>query len=92
MFYEAAPETFDWIDGADGINNYPTLYGIRVRIQDSVIFFQDSIPTTTNYTMENFNFNNIPDFTVSEKTTFRFELLGYCLIGNGAKQAIGQRR
>ena len=29
-FYEQAPETFDWINGDSGINNYPTKFGVRV--------------------------------------------------------------
>ncbi len=86
-FYEAAPETFDWINGADGINNYPTKYAIRVLVDGGVIYEEADINTSPNYTLESFDFSSIEAFQVSEKTNFDFELLPYCLIGNGADVA-----
>jgi len=83
-FFEKAPETYDWISGPSGINNYPTQYGIRVLKDGVEIFRQEGIATTTDWTLETFDFSNNPDFTVTGNSFFTIELLGYCVIGNGA--------
>jgi hypothetical protein len=83
-FYERAPEMFEWINGPTGPNNYPTLYGIRVLKDDVEIYRAADVPTTTDWTLESFDFLDIDEFTVDTTATFRFEFLGYCLIGNGA--------
>ena len=83
-FFENAPESFDWINGGEGENNYPTLYGIRVLIDSEVIYEQSGIPTEQSWNQEIFTFADIPEFIVSESTVFNFELLPYCAIGNGA--------
>jgi len=82
-FYEKAPIDYEWIGGLTGPNNYPTQYGIRVLANETEIFRQDGNPATTEWSLESYDFLDNPAFTVSEETTFRFELLGYCLIGNG---------
>ncbi|NNE15609.1 MAG: hypothetical protein HKN51_11570, partial [Saprospiraceae bacterium] len=81
-FFERAPETFQWIVGTTGLNNYPTQYGLRVLKNNQEIFSSADNVTTTDWTAETFNFATLPDFKVQEQTIFRFELLGYCLIGN----------
>jgi len=83
-FYEQAPIMYDWISGPSGINNYPTQYGIRVLKDGVEIFRQDGNATTIDWTLETFDFSNNPEFTVTNNTFFTIELLGYCLIGNGA--------
>ena len=80
-FHEAAPATFNWINGASGVNNYPTRYGIRILKDGVEIYKEDEIETTTDYTLETFDFTGNADFTVTESTVFSFELLGYCLVG-----------
>ena len=37
-FFENAPETFNWIDGPSGPNNYPTKYSIRILVDGTVVF------------------------------------------------------
>ncbi len=86
-FYEAAPVNFQWINGTSGPNNYPTLYGIRVLKNGAEVFRQEGIATTNTYSLENFDFTSNPEFTVTTATTFSFELLGYCLIGNNTAPA-----
>lgn len=81
-FYERAPEMYDWINGPGGPNNYPTTYGIRVLRDGQEIYREEDIPTTTDWTKETFSFIGNRDFIAREKTVFRFELLGYCLIGD----------
>ena len=78
-FWESAPERFKWIRGDSGPNNYPTLYGLRVLKNDSVVFVQKDIPTTNDWTEEIFIFDTISAFTISDSSHFRFELLPYCL-------------
>ena len=83
-FYEAAVDTFRWLAGAEGLNNYPTRYGVRVMKDGSEVFKMIDIPTTDTFTLETFDFSDLPAFKVSTTTTFNFELLPYCTVGNGA--------
>ncbi len=83
-FYQSAPQYFNWIDGSWGLNNLPRSYGIRVLVGNNVLYEQTGIPTTLDYTFQNFDFTDIPGFTVSETTVFTFELLAYCTVGNGS--------
>jgi len=83
-FFEKAPTTYEWINGASGTNDYPTRYGVRVLKDGVQIFDQSNIPTTTDWTLESFDFSGA-DFTVTGTSVFRFELLSYCLIGNGGE-------
>jgi len=86
-FFEQAPLTFNWIAGTSGPNNYPTLYGIRVLKNGVEIFSEESLPTSNDWTEQIFDFVDDIQFIVEEPTVFRFELLPYCLIGNGAMVA-----
>ena len=81
-FYEQAPETFVWTDGNSGDNNYPTLYAVRVLRDGSLIYEQAGIPTSLSWQLADFDFAGNADFTVSTTTTFTFELIPYCAIGN----------
>ena len=83
-FYEKAPMMYDWINGESGPNNFPTLYGVRVLKEGVEIFSSIDIPTTNDWTLEEFSLEDI-DLQATEECTFRFELLGYCLAGNGAQ-------
>jgi len=82
-FYEMAPRTFDWIDGASGENNYPTKYGIRVLKNDIEIFSSIGLDATADWSLETFDFSD-DEFTVTSRSEFVFELLGYCTVQNGA--------
>src|SRR5690606_1660363 len=86
-FWERAPEMYDWIDGPTGPNNYPTWYGIRVLKNGIEIYQQAGIATTTDWTLEEFSFTDNTDFIAEAESVFRFEFLGYCLVGNGAPVA-----
>ena len=80
-FYEAAPETFNWLNGTEGPNNYPTKYAVRVSVEGSTVFEVTEIETTNDWTLESFDFSDIDAFRVTEMTVFNFELLPYCLAG-----------
>ncbi|MDQ3016763.1 MAG: T9SS type A sorting domain-containing protein, partial [Bacteroidota bacterium] len=86
-FFDKGPLTYNWINGSSGPNNYPTLFGFRVLKNGIEIFRQEGIATTTNWTARSFDFKTIDDFITAEPATFRFELLPYCLVGNGATVA-----
>jgi len=77
-FWEAAPETFDWIGGADGDNDRPTFYGLRVVKDGTEIFREIDIATTTGWTLESFDFGSVDEFSVVGSAVFQFELLPYC--------------
>ncbi len=81
-FYENAPMNFTWLDGASGMNNYPLKYGIRVIKNGIVIHEESEISTTTEWSLESFDFSDNPEFIVSVPTVFSVELLAYCPIGN----------
>jgi len=80
-FYQQAPESFDWIDGADGINNYPTQYGLRVLRDGMEVFRSVDNSTSLSWQLDEYLFND-PVFEVATTSIFTFELLGYCQIGN----------
>lgn len=81
-FFERAPQEFQWIVGTEGLNNYPTQYGVRVLRNGQEVFRSIDIETTFDWTSEIFNFATLEDFKVQEPTVFRFEFLAYCLVGN----------
>jgi hypothetical protein len=80
-FYENAPDTFNWINGDSGLNNPPTLYGLRVIRDGLEIFKSENNPTTNSFTLEQFNFEDLDDFRISDTTLITIELMGYCLSG-----------
>lgn len=83
-FFEQAPEMFDWIDGADGLNNYPTMFGLRV-LRDGVEIYRDiDNATSRDWTERSFTFSG-EDFEVTDITVFTFEFLGYCHVGNDSE-------
>jgi len=84
-FYEKSPTIYSWIDGGSGPNNYPRFYGIRILRNGIEIFRQTGIQTTTNWTLQTFDFIDDDLFRVDVNTAFRIELLPYCPVGNGAE-------
>ncbi len=87
-FYEKAPLNYDWIGGSSGPNNYPTKYLLRVKKDGQLIYAQDDIATTQEWTLETFDFSDNAAFATSSAATFSFELRGYCRVENGASQTV----
>ena len=81
-FFEKAPENYDWINGPSGPNNYPTKFGFRVLKNNIEIYKNDEIFTGREWNEQKFNFSNIDGFIIEEKSTFQFEFLPYCPVGN----------
>lgn len=80
-FFEQAPTNYNWISGPIGLNNYPTKYGIRVFKNGAEIYQSSNIATTNDWTLQEFDFSTLPDFTVDAPSIFSFELLAYCVVG-----------
>ena len=87
-FYEASPTTFSWISGTSGNNNYPTKFAVRVLRDGEVIYDRSEINSTRGFSLESFDFQNNPNFTVQNMAIFNFELLAYCPINNGANLSL----
>jgi len=84
-FFQKAPATFDWIAGPEGLNNYPTLYGVRVLKNNEEIYFVEDIATALEWQSDTLFFDDtLSDFVVDEFTVLTVEILAYCLVGNGA--------
>ncbi len=86
-FYSRAPVNFNWINGPSGPNDFPKFYGLRILKNGTEIFRIEDVPTTQTWNLENYDFKNDHNFIVDAPTTFRFEILPYCLFGNGADVA-----
>ena len=80
-FYQQAPELFDWINGNDGPNNYPTKYGLRILKNGVEIYINEDNPTTLTWGKEIFSFIDNDDFVFTETTTLEVQLLSYCPVG-----------
>lgn len=78
-FYQKAPEMFDWINGMFGVNNYPTLFSIKVSLGNSVIFEDREVATSLEWQEE---FADL-DILIMDAATLYVEILPYCLVGNG---------
>ncbi len=87
-FYEKAPLMFDWISGNNGPNNYPTLFRVRVLKNGTEIFLTPATATSLVWHEVALDFFGNDEFLVTDPTTFRFELLSYCPVGNGATESV----
>ncbi len=87
-FYQLAPLQFNWINGANGPNNYATLYGVRVTVDGNENYRSEANEASTSWTLESFDFSNNSEFEVENTTVFQFEITPYCPIDNGAPVAV----
>jgi len=87
-FYQKAPIMYSWISGGAGPNNYPTLFRVRVLKNGTEIYLSPPTPTTVMWTQTVLDFMGNSKFLVKDPTTFRFELLSYCPVGNGATESV----
>jgi hypothetical protein len=87
-FYEKAPLLYDWISGNSGPNNYPTWFRVRVLKNGTEIFLTPATATSLTWHEVTLDFFGNDEFLVTDPTTFRFELLSYCPVGNGATESV----
>ena len=87
-FLQKAPETYNWVNGLTGLNNYPSLFAMRILKNGVVILDERELPTTRDWTEVLYDFKANPDFVVTTPTDFLIELTAYCPIGNIGNQSI----
>jgi len=78
-FREQSPLVWITTNGSSGVNNYNTKYLLRVYKNDFLIYSEDNRSTERIWNLESLDFSNNPDFEVTETSTFRSELRGYCV-------------
>jgi len=88
QFYEQSPETFIWIFGDVGPNNYPLYYGLRILKNGEEVFLEENIKTEAEWNLEFFDLTKNDAFLVQDSCVFSFELLPYCWVGNGSPMAV----
>ena len=87
-FFEKSPLNYDWVNGDKGLNNYPTKFGLRVLKNNIEILRITDINSLRDWNERKFNFDNLPAFVSKEKSTFQFEFLAYCPIGNNSTVSV----
>ncbi len=80
-FYEKSPEIFSWIDGGSGPNYFPTLYGIRILLDGQLIYNQESINTTSDWSLAEFNLSELSSARITSNSEMAIELTAYCTDG-----------
>ncbi|MFZ1751034.1 MAG: hypothetical protein WAU01_12610, partial [Saprospiraceae bacterium] len=86
-FREQSPVTWITTNGSSGPNNINTKYLLRVYKNDLLIYSEDNRPTEKTWNVETIDFSSIPAFNITETSTFRFELRGYCVINSGGNMS-----
>ncbi|NNE26327.1 MAG: hypothetical protein HKN09_05750, partial [Saprospiraceae bacterium] len=81
-FYEKAPEMFQFINGPSGLNNYPTLFGLRILSNGEEVYRIEDLTTNPDWTLHTIALDTIDALTVDTATVFNIEMMAYCLIGN----------
>ena len=92
-FYLSSPNDVVWNSSYYsqeyiGVNNYVEKYAIRVLSEGTEIFRQEDITTSRNWALQSFDFSGLAEFTVSQTTTFSFQLIGYDPVGNGSNYSV----
>ncbi len=87
-FYEKAPTVFEWISGNSGLNNFPTLFQVRILKDGTEIYVSGPTATSAAWNEHVYDFFGNNDFLVKNPTTFRFELFSYCPIGNAGVESV----
>jgi len=80
-FFEKAPERYEYNAGGTGLNNYPTLYSLKVLKDGDVIYFEEAIATNREWTQQTFGFNGLDAFVFDEPGNLTVEFLAYCPVG-----------
>jgi len=83
-FLEQAPESFNWIDGESGVNNYPELYGLSIYNGEDLIFTESDISTNLTWSLQEFDFSSIPGFETDSITQYKVKLVSYCPVGSAS--------
>ncbi|MBK7806470.1 MAG: hypothetical protein IPJ51_09245 [Saprospiraceae bacterium] len=79
-FKEQSPLQWITTNGSTGVNNYNTKYLVRVYKNNLLIYAEDERNSERTWNLETIDFGDLPAFAVTETSTFRIELRGYCVI------------
>ncbi|MCR9064184.1 MAG: Ig-like domain-containing protein, partial [Cytophagales bacterium] len=75
--------------GGTANNNYPKKYSIRIYKGGTLVYESLNRSTSpTNWTTENIDLSNDPDFEITSATTFEFQLTAFDAVGNGANRTV----
>lgn len=86
-FREQSPLIWFTTNGSTGPNNFNTKYLIRVYKNGLLIYSRDDVPTERTWNLETFDFTGVSGFNITEPSTFRFELRGYCVTNTGGNMS-----
>ncbi|MBK8670922.1 MAG: hypothetical protein IPN89_16330 [Saprospiraceae bacterium] len=86
-FREQSPLVWITTNGASGPNNYNTKYLLKVYKNNLLIYSEDNRLTERSWNLETIDFSANPAFAVTETSTFRFELRGYCVTNTGGNMS-----
>ena len=86
-FREQSPLIWLTTNGASGINNYNRKYLLRVYKNNLLVYSEDERTSEREWNLEEIDFSTNPAFTITETSTFRFELRGYCVTNLGGNMA-----
>lgn len=81
-FYEKSPVIFNWIDGGSGPNYYPTLYGIRILLDNQVIYQEDNVDATEEWSLEQYDLSEVVSAQITSNSELAVELTAYCTDGS----------
>jgi uncharacterized membrane-anchored protein len=89
QFFEQSPERFSWLNGPQNeLNDYASKYLIRVSKDGEYIYYEDNIPTNSEWTIQNFDFSDNDNFKVTGEASFLFELIPYCRQDNNGQASV----
>ena len=79
-FREQSPLQWVTTNGSTGVNNYNTKYLVRVYKNNLLIYSEDERLSERTWNLEILDFGSNPAFAITETSTFRIELRGYCVV------------
>lgn len=82
VFFHNAPLNYSWINGAGGLNNYPTKISIKIYKNDVLVYSEQDIPTANTWKKEKLDLYENQNYILEEGDSIRVELLPYCPVGN----------
>jgi len=76
-----APSTYQW-SHSSGPNNYPTKFGVSITQEGTEVFRAAELNTTADWSFAELLLDE--SIIITEDSNLEIQILGYCLVGNGA--------
>ncbi|MFZ1704909.1 MAG: dockerin type I domain-containing protein [Saprospiraceae bacterium] len=83
-FFHNAPTNYNWVNGANGPNNFPTKIRLRIFKNGQLLHDEQDIPTINSWSKKQLDLFENPEFLLDKGDSIRIEILPYCPAGNGA--------